>query len=355
MSDKKLKMLVALFFTVLTTIAFVGSSYAWISLSTAPIVSDLLLNVVSNTDLMIAFDVDGEPGEWGSILNFSELPEGSVLKPITFSASRGIFLAPRYGWDGRTDFSDPIPLTDEFGNLLETVDSSVAADAEGSSPEYGILRFDLWFYTGAADCTVSFTHAAKREEHGEMGSGTFVIGEPIWNEETLCHEESGKGAEYAVRFAFVIHPYEKDGAYEIVLYEPNCDGGRGGCEAYEVETENEDGTTETAILDYLITASSDEAGGALEGTYKIIRQRSSAFADKDPALIDEVEYSEGAFIDEDVSLFDLRVEEPRKVTMFVWLEGQDADCNNAVSGGAILANLQFMGSMGYEHEDLHPE
>lgn len=344
MSDKKMKVIVTFFVSLILAVALVGSSYAWMSISTAPIVSDLTLNVIADTDLLIAIDNDGVPGEWGSILNFSELPEGSVLMPVTFSASRGIFLAPRYGLDGRTDFSDPIPLTDQDGYPIA---SSVAADA--GDADYGLLSFDLWFYTAAGDCSVALTGAAEMDED-IMGAGTFVVGEPIWNAETLSHTENGKDAEYAVRLAFVVHPNDETEETEIIIYEPNCDGGKGACEEYEIAS----GENETEIINYLITRTTDATGGALEGDYRIIRQRCSTFVDNDPALIDEVKYVEGEFIDDDTTLFDLKSEVAKKITLYIWLEGQDIDCTNALSGGSVLANLQFKGELPHD-EPLVPE
>lgn len=46
---------------------------------------------------------------------------------------------------------------------------------------------------------------------------------------------------------------------------------------------------------------------------------------------------------DDVVIVDLEKNIPQRLRMFVWIEGQDADCGNLVSGGGLLLSLELAG------------
>lgn len=112
--DKKRKKIFMIFYIVLISfVVLVAVSYAWMTMSSTPTVSDLALALVSDNALELAPDVGGVPGNWGSLIDLSDLPEEkTVLRPITFSAEKFAFLAPKYGLDGRPYFSEPNVLAD---------------------------------------------------------------------------------------------------------------------------------------------------------------------------------------------------------------------------------------------------
>ena len=318
MSGNRKKTMFAFYIILVSLIILAASSYAWMTISAAPIVSDLTMSVTTDNKLELAPDVDGAPGEWSSILDLSD-PSGSipVLKPVTFSAEQFGFLAPHYGLDGRVAFVDPIRLMDLND---EDVTHGVSAAADTDASRDYLFSCDFWIRAESTDTVVSLTQARVREQE-ELGNGTFVIGEPIWNTETILHEERGNGAQNAIRVAFLVDKTEKDPYRTFVIYEPNADanGER-------------------------ITYSTDGEDLPLESEFKLIRQRASTFTETDPVLRDTVLYSPGEFYEEDdLALFNLFRGEPRHVTMFVWLEGQDPDCQNTISEGRVFANIQFHG------------
>ena len=47
---------------------------------------------------------------------------------------------------------------------------------------------------------------------------------------------------------------------------------------------------------------------------------------------------------EDVYIIRLEKGVPQRIRMFIWLEGQDVDCVNAVSTSSVLLNLELAGS-----------
>jgi hypothetical protein len=281
-------------------------------------VTDLALTVVANNNLEIARDVNGAAGEWTSVMNLSDLISGeNVLRPVTYSALSESFFAPRYGFDGRPNFSDPILITQTGA----PIPSSDEAEEGGGTGNGYLLAYNFWIRSGS-NCAVCLSEPREISE-GLMGGGTYVIGKPIWNAAAVKHEDGGRGAQYALRIAFKTYD-ESDGSEgAFVIYEPNADGNGS----------------------YQATPSIDGAP-ALTDTERLILQHESGWTEQNPVLRDNVDYQVGGFISETTELFKLKVDSPRLVTLYVWLEGQDKDCVNSISMGEILVNLQFTGDQG---------
>jgi len=305
MASSRKKVIMLGYVALVLCVLAVTASFAWMSISSTPTVTDLALSVVSDNRLEVAPDKDGKPGEWGSILDMTEQNElAAPLKPVTFKAEDNSFYEPGYGIDGRTDFTNATRLTDQNGKLL--------TDKENVC----IYTCDFWIRSSNSYCSVGLSPAAVRED-GEMGSGTFVIGEPVWNEETFRHDEAGNGSEKAVRIALRIDGTDTEPATWII-YEPCA----------------EEGKTTTGIT-----------GEKLEGNFRLIRQETSEWSEDSPILKDTVIYKPGKFIDNVDGLFSLEPGVSKHVTMYLWVEGQDSDCTTAIAGGRIFANLQFNGEL----------
>ena len=45
----------------------------------------------------------------------------------------------------------------------------------------------------------------------------------------------------------------------------------------------------------------------------------------------------------DTSLFSLPSGGMVRIELYIWLEGQDVDCTNAMNGAQLIANIQFTG------------
>ncbi len=301
--------------TILAVFALTGATFAWMSISSAPAVTNLALTVISDSALELSSDADGAPaGDWSSLMDMAEAASGANLRPVTYVASEDAFYLPRYGHDGRVASAVGTRLTDDDGALLPAF-----AAANG---ENGYLYVcDFWIRATTANCLVAFTPPAERED-GELGGGTYLVGEPVWDADAVCHKDGGSGAQYAVRMALRVDPIDDMGEENdavTVLYEPNADGGAGLRETMSVE-----------------------GNGLLQGDHLLLRQSVSTWTETDPVLRDTVLYTPGDFIDGNKVLFPLWKDHARHVTLYIWLEGQDADCTNAISEGRILANVQFM-------------
>lgn len=315
----------------LAVILFTSVSFAWLSISSTPVVSDITLTVTSDNALAIAKpDDEGKPGTYSTILDLTEVCRNTgALYPATFVAEDNAFFAPYYGIDGRGTMSRAFQLTDsETGRILP---------ANYTTTGSYILYTDFWVTCGSA-CEVAFSDAVQRED-GCLGAGTYLLGEPQWNTETYVHENQGSGAEYAMRMALLIDGRtDKEGNLiedpKFIIFEPNADGGLG------------------------IRKTLSYKGGPLEGENgQVIMQKCSTWSDKDPVLREEVIYTPGEFIENEETgniLFDLMEGEERHACLYVWLEGQDADCTNMTAGGQLIANIQFKAYTRDSHGEIVP-
>ena len=317
-----------LIIAILSVIGLTVASYAWMSISTTPMVTDLALTVITENALQLASNDAGKPADdWSTIMDLGNIAEEITLQPVTYVASEDAFYAAGIALDGRADSGNMTRLTDENGALL-----SEFAAAEDKSGYLYIC--DFWIRTNAADCTVALTPPVVRED-GELGAGTFMVGEPVWDAGTVSHKDAGNGAQNAIRLALRIDPVDDFGEkYDpaFIIYEPNADGGTG--------------LTETQ---------SAKGDGLLHGDHILLQQSVSSWSESDPVLRDTVHYSPGDFITENLNMFPLRSGKARHVTLYIWLEGQDADCNNTISEGRILANLQFTAVTGEDNNNLRPD
>ncbi len=328
MSKNRKKVFVTFYLALVSAIILAVASFAWMSLSSSPVVSDLSLTIVSDNALEIAPDVDGTPGEWGSILDLSD-PSKSVtsLQPVTFSAEQFAFQIVKYSMDGLTSQTVPIRLADQ--DFMTASGSSAAADAEVSS-QY-VYTCSFYVRTEATNCIVSLSSPKQTDSEHPDGRGSFLVSEPIWDSSANAHVAGGNGAENAFRMGFFI-PGNAIQPDVFVIYEPNADGGFG-----------------TA------TYSIDGSDKLLEGNCKLIKQKCTTFIDFDPADPDRVLYSQGDFYDEDTTLFKLNAGEEKRITLFLWLEGQDDDCDNTLSEGRVLSNLQFTAIENTEDFPIFPD
>lgn len=288
------------------------ATYTWFSLSRTPQVSDLGLYVNSPTGMELSIDPLAE--EWQLQLDFFDLIEESgPLRPVTWSEGDARFYAASYGIDGR--LSDRWePLNDERHANKDNAD--------------GYYIKGVFYARSDQKTTVTLSPAVEVEE-GLQGSGTYVIGTPVWNGQELIHNNGGNGAELAIRIGFLIEQTDLQGKVldtpaEFYIYEPNCNS-------------HIDGS-----VGYLPTGSIDLTQ-TLVPQDRLILQTASQWSEVYPVQRDVVIRSLGDFTTE-TELFTLVPEQLVRISLYVWLEGQDADCTNQIGHEAqIFASIQFAG------------
>ena len=309
--DKQRRRRTIFYFYILLALLplLVAASYTWFSLSQTPRVSDMDVFISSRTGLELSATYGEPDDEWGQEISFLDLvSESAPLRPITWSERRKSFVTIQYGLDGR--------MTDSFHSLTD-------ADNANRTDGNGYYVVGTFYARSGEGCTVSLADAVEMNG-GENGAGTYVIGTPVWNNQTLLHDDGGNGAETAIRLGFLVEKVypENEGEQNtpaFYIYEPNCDRHIDGSTGY-VETPSVDGTE------------------TLSGN--LICQTSSTWTEAYPVQRQVTIKELGKFTTSS-QLFSIAAGEVYQIKLYVWLEGQDVDCTNLIESAQIVANVQF--------------
>ena len=286
------------------------STYTWFSLSKTPRVSNMSIYISVMNGLEFSLTPDGN--DRGKQLAFVDMvDETSPLRPVTWSDAQHRFFAAEYGMDGRHS-GEWMPLSDERN-----------ANRSDDDGYYCIATF---YATSDDTMKVSLTPAVEVTE-GKQGAGTYLVGTPLWNDDTISHDNGGKGAENALRVGIQItrldmFGFPADEPPLFYVYEPNADRHNDGSWGL-VNTPSIDGTDTLVPPD------------------KIITQTASDWAENDPIQQNVLMYSLGDFVG-DTYLFTIHEDEMVMIRLYLWLEGQDVDCTNAIADAKITANIQFL-------------
>lgn len=316
MRSQKKRTILYLYIILALLVLLVAATYTWFSLSKTPRVSDMRVSVAADVGIELAARYDAEDDEWGQVLRFADLvSESAPLRPVTWSQANGRFYSADYGFDGRMTGRWE-PLSDERN-----------ANRRDRDGHYIISTF---YARADKACSVRLMDAVALNE-GAEGAGTYVIGTPVWNSETVLHEDKGFGAETAVRLGFKITPIDavtgrETGAATFYVYEPNADrhidGGVG----------------------YVATESIDPAA-QLVSDERLIVQTASSWSEAYPVQREVTIKEFGQFLSNPV-LFSLEANAKVKIELYIWLEGQDIDCSNLLESAQLLANVQFNADFG---------
>lgn len=305
------KLLVSFYMLLVLFTMITVATYTWFSISRTPKVSDMNLYVTSSSRLELSLDPASD--NWTLQLDLHDLmPVSTPLRPVSWVEEEQCFCAAAYGVDGRLlAKSYWHKLTDERHANKDTLDGYY-------------IKMTLYARANSA-VNVSLSQAVEVDQ-GTYGSGTFVIGQPQWNSDTLQHDNAGLGAEMAMRIGIRVTPVDSSGnptSEEDIfyIYEPNCDSHIDGSQGY-IDTPN---INEMPLL---------------IGSEHLIRQSQSVWTEAFPVLQGMVVKDLGEFQD-DTLLFKLDTNEMVKLEIYVWLEGQDIDCVPQIRKAQILACIQF--------------
>lgn len=312
---RRVNIFLYLYLLLILLLLLTVASYTWFSLTKTPRVSDLSLHVATTSGMELALTPDAE--EWKLQLDFLDMVDQTApLRPVTWSEQSQQFFAATYGVDGRlTDVWEP--LTDSRNANKDNAD--------------GYYICGTFYARTGTNVSVSLSPAVEVDE-GLQGSGTYLIGTPVWNTATLTHDNGGQGAENAIRVGIRITYVNQDGSDAegaepvFYIYEPNADLHLDGTTGY-VNTPSIDGT------ETLIPAE------------RMILQTASTWTEADPVQRSVVIRDLGEFTTE-TRLFDLTAGQMVRIDIYIWLEGQDADCTNQINQAQILANIQLDSNAG---------
>lgn len=314
--SRKTLLFIYLYVLLILLILTTAASYTWFSLSRTPRVSDMFLFINSDSGLEISADPSGD--EWVLQLDFRDLVDVTApLRPITWSERDQRFYAASYGLDGRLHgIEDWHPLAD---------------DEHANKDDHNGYYIKTTFYARSSQTeTVSLSPAVEVDD-GIAGSGTYVIGTPLWDGQELLHQNGGQGAECAMRVGFRITPVNTAAEAiaepsDFIIYEPNSDLHIDGTQGY-------------------VPTPGIHGSDTLVPEERLILQSASTWTEAYPVERDVVIKDLGEF-QSDPRLFSLEPGDMVKIELYVWLEGQDVDCTNQIDQAQIIACIQMDSEAG---------
>lgn len=311
--------LLAIIMILFTGVVLTASTYAWFTANRSVTVESIDVNVQATEGLQISTDAtdwkavitndDITGAAWSGVLN--QLPKGA-----------GVFASP-VSTAGNIDSSGLMEMyrgtvatpEGESTNKLTAVKST---ETKGTTGDF--VAFDLFFRSTKAQ-PIYLTSASTVT----LKDGTSISG--LENAARVAFINEG-GVEYGSTAASA--QAKKDGSLALI-WEPNYDvhtaaGVANANDAYGISTT----TTGGSKLPYVGVKAPITTGVLVND------KNSSYFANVNTTGSPVSGIPSSAYI----KVTDL-VAGITKVRVYMWIEGQDVDCEDHASGGSITYNLQF--------------
>ena len=323
---KRRSLLLALLMIGFTGAILTTSTYAWFTANKTVSVSSIDVTVATSNGLQISTDAIN----WKTIIANADI---TGVKTTTYTGA-----------------VNQLPTGAE---TLSPVSSALEIDATT-----GFMKM----FTGTIESNAAGTQILTAQQSTEVNgtSGDFVAFDLFFqvNDTTPIYLSNGSnvvvkegaqdtGIQNAARIAFVIQGNEPVGtdpadiqalkadvSANVVLWEPNYDvhtaaGVQNAASPYGITTTQTNGS----LLEYYGVKKDISADNSVE-----LNSKSETYFTKMTPSITSVKA--GIPTDAYASAFTLQ-KGVTKVRVYMWVEGQDVDCENTASGGSLQYNLQF--------------
>lgn len=326
-TKKQRKLLLALLMLLLTFITLSTSTYAWFTANKTVTVSTINVNVAAANGLQIS--VDGL--EWKAVITNDDIlatigesstyPTNTNQLPSLAQNLSPVSTVGTIDSTGKMEMFLGEVVSDAMGNYQLTATKTTETKSATSGH---FITFDLFFQV-QEDTTIYLTENAK-VAYGTKDGGT------------------DSGIQNAARVAFINEgntPAGSTGAViqgladstaTPIIWEPNYDVHTDAAVAHALSTYNV--TTQKAgasKLTYFGVKAPIATAVALDSTDE------NYFAQVNPTIATP---AAGIGADAYQKAFDLKAG-ITKIRVYMWVEGQDVDCENMASGGQIAFDLQF--------------
>lgn len=345
----------------LSVVLLVSTSYAWLVLSNNPAAVGIQISISGSSTVMIAPDIqekaeDGKvyhyPGHFSDEMNFAKIPSYDHLKSLGN-------LTPVSTVNG-VDWI--LKNIDEFSVDSELIYANLPAEEKDSIKKGHYVYLDFWVMSPAEGYKLRVSTDWENPTAGSYVTELLEL-EETENGETKAEEKTGIASAVRVGFLandvmltddsmakYVESPYFDErfvhlkGLYQepdtgtayldanrFTIYEPNGDS-HPTCPEYEGLY------LETKPLGL-------ENGRIVEKTAELltVQKSNGAFVSKRVNLYDRLDMANVplAGATDDVYMIELEKNAPQRIRMFVWLEGQDADCTEQIAGSAFAVNIEL--------------
>lgn len=359
---------------VLAAASLVGAAtYAWHILSVAPEAGGMQITIGAAKVIQVAPDVaaaDGShaPGTFGDTLditkdaNYDYLNGLAGLTPV--STADGVhWYLPQYG-DAADGTEGPTAFTEEKDLAHANLPAEQAAAAQEGSYYY----MDFW-----VSAPEDFNLRLAAGDSKSAGSYALTLplpqrsGEGVW---ALSYDNAALAAQKCLRLGFLTG---LDGGEEsFLIYEPNgTDGG-----TYTVTTPQSTAGETGDVYDRLtVQKTSHWKQETLDDAFaQFVKDADADLLNKDALAVARQFYTKalggqyrpyvtsGQFYQRAADLYEnaenapisgaatdgvilrLKANQPQRIRLFVWLEGQDADCINDAQNALLGIHLELAGS-----------
>ena len=323
---KKRRLLLLLIALLFTMVLFTSSTYAWFTANQTVTVGQLTVNVEAQNGIQISADgtnwksivqtadiLGAHAGSYGSSVN--QVP--GTLEPVSTVGN--------IDSTGKMEMYYGVIGTNAGGDYILTATKDT--EQEGTTGKF--IAFDLFFKVDAAtDIYLTTNSGVRTTDETDTGiKNASRIGFVV-----LGNTPAGSSVE-------TIQGLNNGTASNKYIWEPNYDVHTAAAVAHARDTYNVT-TTETggSLLAY------DGVKAPITSDNNVVVRRSSAtaYSTAFESLFGtvNVNYSTIAGFSTKQQIFSLQTG-VTKVRIYMWIEGQDVDCENAASGGTITYDLQI--------------
>ena len=311
--------LLAIIMILFTGVVLTASTYAWFTANRSVTVESIDVNVQATEGLQISTDAT----EWKAVITNDDITGASWTGVINqLPKGTGVYASP-VSTIGQTDTNGLMQMykgtvatpEGQSDNLLTAVKST---EANGQTGDF--VAFDLFFRSTKAQA-IYLTSASTVT----LKENTSIDG--LQNAARVAFINEG-GVEYGSTAAAA--QAKKEGTLALI-WEPNYDthtaaGVANAHDAYDINTTQSGGSK----LGYLGVKAPITTGVPVDSTNtsyfgSVTTQGSPASGIPSSAYIKVTDLVAGI----------------TKVRVYMWIEGQDVDCEDHASGGSITYNLQF--------------
>ena len=319
---KSKKIFIAILMILFTGVILTASTYAWFTANKTVTVSEIDVNVTTSEGLQISTDAS----TWKTVISNDDITgvtyEGSTNQLPGQTAS--IKPTSTVGEiDTATGFMKMFVgdvTSNASGDYILTATQSIETK---STTTGDFVVFDLFFQTNAA----ASVYLTSNSTVGSVGTATGIQNASRVGFVVQGHADVGSDAA-------TIRALKSDGTVPAVIWEPNNDvhtaaAVKHAADVYQISTQQA-GAPKLAYK------------GVKKDIYKTANiplnsAETEYFADVKPNISTTVA---GIPKEKYERVFDLEAG-VTKVRIYMWVEGQDVDCEDNASGGSVAYNLQF--------------
>ncbi len=320
-SRRRKKLFLAILMILFTGVLLTTSTYAWFTANRTVTVEQIDVTVAATNGLQISVDgknwkptitnadILGASATYSAAVN--QIPAGATSAPVSTIGTI----------DGATGFMDMYEGVIETSDGQYVLTATKSTEANGTAGKF--VAFDLFFST-TTEAQIYLTNASN-----------------------VVYSAGPMGLENAARIAFVEQGNVAAGADasqaqalkastgdDVIIWEPNYDTHTEAAVQNALNTYGKQTQTEGAsALAYVGV----KAPIGIDAKIPLNSSDTNYFATVNPTIqtptagISTTAFEEVFFLQPGVT----------KVRIYMWIEGQDVDCENNASGGSISYNLQF--------------